>query len=226
MVFVPDRTNGKEYWTARAPNASLLSWAPNYVDISSNGILGYTTGNWEFRPKGRTDAPTGFGEFITIWLRQPNGKYKFIVDIGVSHDKPAKYSTEWATSAEKIKDPNANNSTPADVSNGFLQTAEEAGLAKAYGTFGANDIRMFREGKPPILGLKEVLKSLRSSKASVRFARKSTFFGSGDISYNLGTYVISQDRKVIENGNSLQIWKLIRGHWRIALDILKPVPPK
>ena len=226
LVFVPERTNGVEYWTARAPNASLLSWAPNYADISSNGILGYTTGNWEFRPKGKMDSPSAFGEFITLWLRRPNGTYKFIVDIGVNHDRPVKYATEWTTSDEKIKDLNANNSSPADVSNGFLQTAEQVGLAKAYSLFGASELRMFREGKAPIIGLKEVLKSLRGSKSTVLFARKSTFFGSGDISYNLGTYTLSEGGKAIQKGNSMQIWKVIRGNWRIVLDILKPVPTK
>src|SRR5258708_6987394 len=35
LVFIPDKTNGKAFWTARATSASLLSWAPNYADISS-----------------------------------------------------------------------------------------------------------------------------------------------------------------------------------------------
>ena len=97
LVFTPDSTNGKAFWTARTTSPSLLSWAPNYADISSNGILGYTTGNWEYRAKGKDDAPGAFGDFITLWLRQPDGRYRFVVDIGVSHDKPEKYSTEWTT---------------------------------------------------------------------------------------------------------------------------------
>lgn len=226
VVFVPDRANGKGYWTARQPSPSLLSWAPNYADISSSGILGYTTGNWEFRPKGKDDTPAAFGEFITIWLRRPNGKYRFVVDIGVNHAKPAKYSTEWTTSNETVKDRNEKNTSPADVAHGFLQTAGESGMAKAYSLFGADEIRMYREEKLPIIGKKAVLASLRDSKATVAFAKRSIFFGSGDISYNLGTYTMSNGGKVIEKGNSMQIWKLIRGKWQIVLDILKPVPAK
>src|SRR4051812_25322054 len=55
LVFGPDRQRAKEVWTARKENPALLSWAPNYADISANGLLGYTTGNWEFRPKGKDD---------------------------------------------------------------------------------------------------------------------------------------------------------------------------
>ncbi len=226
LVFVPDRTNGVEYWSARTPNASLLSWAPNYADVSSSGLLGYTTGNWEFRPKGKDDTPTAFGDFITVWLRQPEGKYKFVIDIGVGHDKPATYSTEWTTTAEKEKNTNQNNSSPADISNNFLRTAEESGLTDAYKLFGSNDIRMFREGKLPIIGLKNAVALIKKNKPVVLFSRRSSFFGSGDISYNLGTYTMSENGKVTEKGNSLQIWKLTRGGWKVVLDILKPVPAK
>src|SRR5213079_468364 len=47
LAFVPDQTTAKEYYGARKINASLLSWAPNYADVSANGLMGYTTGNWE-----------------------------------------------------------------------------------------------------------------------------------------------------------------------------------
>ena len=226
VIFTPDRTNGKEYWTERQPSSSLLSWAPNYADISSNGIIGYTTGNWEFRNAAKDEKPAAFGDFITVWLRRPNGKYRFVVDIGVAHEKPAKYSTQWVTSTETVKDPNLKNSSPADVSNGFLQTAGQDGLAKAYGLFAADDIRMYREGKMPILGKKAALAAMRGDRTTVAFAKRSTFFGSADISYNLGTYTISRGNKVVEKGNSMQVWKLLHGKWQIVLDILKPVPAK
>ena len=223
LVFLPEKTNAKTFWSARAESNSLLSWQPNYADVSSNGILGYTTGNSEYRPKGKDDAPTAFGEFITIWVRQPNGIYKFVVDIGVSHPKPEKYSSEWTTSPQKTKEFNERNTSPADVADGFLHTAEQSGLQKAYDQFAASDIRMFREEKSPIIGKKSVLAALKGGKNIIAFARKSTFFGAADISYNLGTYTMSNSGKVTEKGNVLQIWKLINGKWQIVLDILKPV---
>src|SRR5438128_7311328 len=41
VVFVPDQTNGKVFWSARGDSTSLLSWDPNYADVSTNGIFGY-----------------------------------------------------------------------------------------------------------------------------------------------------------------------------------------
>src|SRR5687768_1658966 len=53
LLFLPDRVNGKSYWNARGESQGFLSWAPNYADVSANGIVGYTTGNWEYREKGK-----------------------------------------------------------------------------------------------------------------------------------------------------------------------------
>lgn len=226
LVFNPDRMTAKPFWSARPDSKSLLSWAPNYADVSSNGIIGYTTGNWEFRSKGKDDSPTAFGEFITVWVRQPAGEYKFVLDIGVGHDKPVKYSTEWSTSLEKLKDANEKNTSPADIASGFLQTAGESGLSKAFGLYASDEIRIFRENKAPVIGKKAVIASLKGNKSIVAFAKRSIFFGAGDISYNLGTYSMSEGGKVLEKGNSMQIWKLVKGKWQIVLDILAPVPSK
>ena len=226
LVFSPDKVNGKEYWTARKESPSLLSWAPNYADISSNGLLGYTTGNWEFRAKGKTDVPTAFGDFITVWLRQADGRYKFVIDIGVSHAKPAKYSTDWVTSQIKTKETNEKKSSASDYAPGFFETMAGRGVDKAYDDFAAEDIRVYRENKAPILGKKALLDLLKSEKATFAVAKRSIFFGSADLAYNTNTYTKTVDGRVVEKGNMMQIWKLVDGKWQIVLDIFKPVPEK
>lgn len=224
LVFVPDKTIGKTFWRSREESPSLLSWAPNYADISANGILGYTTGNWEYRAKGKDDSPSAFGEFITIWLRQPNNKYKFVIDIGVSHDKPEKYSSEWVTTADITTDPNEKNSSVADIVYRFFQIADQKGLAKAYEAFAAPEIRMFREGKFPTTGKKNVVAEIKKQTGVVTSAKRSVYFGSANIAYTNNTYTLTTGGKVVENGNFVQIWKLRAGRWQIVLDIFKPVP--
>src|SRR3982750_4365980 len=132
LVFTPDKTVAKPFWAARGESSSLLSWAPNFAAVSSSGLLGYTTGNWEFRAKGKDDTPTGFGDFITVWQRQPDGKYKWVIDIGVSHDKPVKYSTEWTTFSDKVIETNENKSSAADFANRFYELPGPGGLMRGY----------------------------------------------------------------------------------------------
>ena len=222
LVFTPDRTNAKPYWEARTVTKSLLSWAPNYADISSNGILGYTTGNWEYRAKGKDDVPSAFGDFITLWLRQPDGKYKFVIDIGVGHPKPERYSTEWTTFAPVASGKKEKFKPTADAATEFYELAAAKGIAKAYEVYADENIRSYREDKLPILGKKSVLKILKSDKAEFAFAKRSSTFSSDDISYNLNTYTRTKGGKV-EKGNFLQIWKFYGGKWHIVLDIFKPV---
>jgi ketosteroid isomerase-like protein len=224
-VFNPDIANAKKAWTGRKNNGSLLSWAPNYADISSNGLMGYTTGNWEFRPKGKDDTPSAFGEFITIWMRQPAGTYKWVVDIGIAHAKPDKYSTDWVTAKDRSSDPNKNGSSAADTANGFIEIADRQDLKKAYSSYVAEDVRLYRENEFPVIGKKAAIKRIGAEKGKINFAHKSSFFGAADLSYSLSTYTRTHSSgKVIEKGNYMQIWKLKNGKWKIVLDIFKPVP--
>lgn len=225
VLFQPDKVDGREYWTARGPSKGLLSWAPNYADISTNGILGYTTGNWEYR-QVKDDVTTAFGDFITVWLRQPDGKYKFVVDIGVGHEKPTQYSNDWVTTADKAKDPNEKNTSAADVANGFFELATKQSLKKAFEVYAADDIRLYREGKMPILGKKSGIKAVSVEKGGIVLAKKSSFMGSTNLSYTISTYTRTEGGKVFEKGNYMQLWKLKVGKWVIVLDIFKAVSQK
>jgi ketosteroid isomerase-like protein len=222
VIFTPDRTLAKPYWTARPDSASLLSWAPNFAAISSSGLVGYTTGNWEFRPNGKDDAPTAFGDFITVWQRQPDGNFRFVIDIGISHDKPAVYSTEWTTFAEASKETNENKSSAADSANRFYETAASNGMLSAYKQFAAEDIRLYREGELPALGKSKISVLVKKETGRIAFAKRSTFFGSNDLAFINNTYTFTRPDGKATNGNFLQVWRLRHGRWQIVLDIFKP----
>ena len=67
IIFHPEAVNGREYWSKRedSPAATLVR-VPIFGDISSNGVLGYTMGNWRLYPKGKSEAFADFGklEFV------------------------------------------------------------------------------------------------------------------------------------------------------------------
>ena len=224
VLFLPDRVNGVSYWNGRGESSGLLSWAPNYADISVNGMLGYTTGNWEYRPKGKDDNPTGFGEFVTLWQRQPKGEYKFVVDIGIEHPKPEKFSYQVVFPTSFDRDANEKNSSAGDAATGFYESNASSGIAAAYKAFASKDIRVFREGQFPIIGKSNLLSYVKRTKGRISFTKRSSFFGAADLSYTVNTYSISLDGKVTEKGNFVQIWKREKGRWQIVLDIFKPVP--
>lgn len=66
-----------------------LSWAPMFVDVSADGTLGYDYGRYEMRRKaadGKEIVRGGF--FLTIWKRQPDGTWRYVMDNGAP-DAPA-----------------------------------------------------------------------------------------------------------------------------------------
>jgi ketosteroid isomerase-like protein len=225
LAFVPVRTRAKDYWSARAENASALVWAPNFGDIARNGILGYTTGNWEFRPKGKSDAPVAFGNFVTIWLRQPSGQYRWVLDIGINHDKPEKYSEEF-TPISTSSAGNPRRLSAADAANRFYEMANSVGVQKAYAQFADNNIRFYREGEFPGVGRSTILARVKKNKGAFAFPKRSVFFESDDLAYVNNTYTFTSEKGEVETGNFLHIWKFADGQWRLVLDVFKPVPQK
>src|SRR5438094_2680444 len=87
IIFQPGPVNGKKFWGERPSRRGLLSWEPIFSDVSRAGDLGYTTGPWEFRPNGPDDQPVAFGQYFTIWKKQPDGSWKAVLDRGVSSEK-------------------------------------------------------------------------------------------------------------------------------------------
>ncbi len=225
VVFEPEQTDARTVWEKRAESKSLLSWAPNFADVSADGAIGYTTGNWEYRPKGKDDAPVAFGDFITIWRLQPDGKYKWVIDIGTSHDRPSKYSTDWLTSkynSETKSNLRQLNFAIAD----FIDLSKRSGLAAAYKKYAGEDIRSYREGESPNLGRSAVTKGITTETRKIKIDANEKPVGNSDLVYILSGYSSSGSDEKVENGNLLQIWKFYRGKWWLVLDILKPVPTK
>jgi ketosteroid isomerase-like protein len=82
-----DPLNGKTEMLesfANMPNDSIrLTWTPVKADVS--GELGYTFGTWE-----RKVADTGSierGTYVTVWKKQDDGTWRFVLDAGNSGKK-------------------------------------------------------------------------------------------------------------------------------------------
>src|SRR5690606_37243597 len=93
VLFMPDRVNGMEWWQGQDEWGSMLVWYPELAGVSSNGVIGYTTGPWEVRSKD--DTLEAVGQFASIWQKQSDGEYRVILDIGISHGPTATPQPAW-----------------------------------------------------------------------------------------------------------------------------------
>ena len=54
-----------------------------YAAVAGSRDLGYTIGEYTSTGRGPTGAAVQrFGKYLTVWKRQPNGSWKFVVDGG------------------------------------------------------------------------------------------------------------------------------------------------
>jgi ketosteroid isomerase-like protein len=215
-----------EYFKSRPANPAGLYWNPTFIDVSSNGALGYSTGNSVFKPKGKDDTAAYYGEYATIWQRQPDGNYKSVLDLGISHDAQ-NTETKWTSPADTGKELNEKRYSAADSSTAFFEMTTKQGLSKAYKTYFAEDVRILREGKTPIVGKKAALEALKDYKYTIAFAKRSVFVGAADMAYINNTYTATdRNGKTVEKGNFLQVWKLRNNRWQIVFDVFLPSPPE
>ena len=82
IMFAPGPVNAREWLKKRAEPAQVLSWAPRAVYVSCDGGYAVSTGPWT-HPDGSS------GTFITLWRRQRNGSFKWVIDFGSNSPFPA-----------------------------------------------------------------------------------------------------------------------------------------
>jgi len=70
MAFLNDKNN-------------QLTWTPVDAGISISGDLGWTSGSYEFRSKGKDGkVKIEQGKYTSIWKKQPDGTWKVVLDMG------------------------------------------------------------------------------------------------------------------------------------------------
>lgn len=81
----------KTRWAAPRPDGpSPLVWEPQHAEVSASGDMGYTFGYWRFPATTTTGADTlYYGNYVSIWKRQSDGSWKYVLDTGTNTPKPA-----------------------------------------------------------------------------------------------------------------------------------------
>ena len=65
-----------------------MSWKVRRADISASGDLGYSWGDWMLRAKQPQEGDSMFGVYYTIWKKQTDGSWKWVLDGGSATPKP------------------------------------------------------------------------------------------------------------------------------------------
>ena len=74
VMFVPQPVKALDWLKDQKDPPTSVRWQPTAAWMSCDGTLAVTTGNWQ--------RPDSVGYFTTVWKRQADGGWKWIVDSG------------------------------------------------------------------------------------------------------------------------------------------------
>jgi ketosteroid isomerase-like protein len=233
LLFRPTAVNGKQ-WMREHPvppsdKHPLLAWQPAFAGMAAAGDLGFTTGPWEFKADVKDEKPSGYGHFVTLWKKQADGRWKFVVDLGINHPMSGGPQTLWQPPAPKPLakiqhvDVGIARHNLLDRERAYLQRNTEEGLVKAFTSHSSPGVRLYRVGSLPFIGRTAATNALESTKGQVSWTTAGGDVSrAGDLGYTYGTYEITDATKVTERGSYVRIWKNEGGQWRIVLDVANP----
>ena len=231
VLFDPGPVKGKELWTKRTDDGSSLIWQPAFAAVARSADLGYDTGPWEWRKEKSADEPDGFGDFVSVWKKQRDGRWKVALDFGIDHTR----SNEAPRAAEmSSSDDGLNESVDLQRARKAAQGAQTKFLDAAKTDASAalmaaadDNVRVYREGVLPAIGRESAGVMLGTTRTSLTL--KSLGGGisrTGDLGYDYGRYSLKRGG-ARERGHYLQIWRTdANGKWKLVLDLERRLPEK
>jgi ketosteroid isomerase-like protein len=237
VVFRPGPVDARAWYAARPDSASILSWRPSFAEMARACDLGYTTGPWEFRKGGPGEEPVAFGEYVTVWKKLPDGTWKVAADTGVGHAKPPAGTPPSGTpvpSGGACEEPALRADIQAEKDAliredaVFSEAAAAEGLEAALRKRAAAEVRLLREDRFPIVGLKAAIQELAKPKGTLTWKPAGAeVSASRDLGFTYG--VAKRERgggTPPEESAYLRIWRRDpQGRWKVVLDWAGPAPP-
>ncbi len=73
--------NIKAYYAKNRNDNATVNWTPDFIDVSADGTLAYTYGQYLWKIKNENGEVTEYkGIFHTVWKRQKDGSWKYVWD--------------------------------------------------------------------------------------------------------------------------------------------------
>jgi ketosteroid isomerase-like protein len=227
IIFRPTPIAGKKWYQERPTVPGVLSWQPVLSEIAASGELGYNTGPFEYREKAEA-KPVGYGEFFSFWKKQPDGKWKVVLDQGVEHSIPNnEVKLEAIVPQSKVSDPKSDDfSTLMQLDRKFSQLSKDQGTQKAFAQFLAQKTRVMRPQLLPESNREKGITIVGQEKGVLTWEPSGGDIAkSGDLGYTYGLSQRNVDGK-IEKGNYVRAWRKENGQWKVAVDVMTPFPPE
>jgi len=232
IIFKDGPVNAKEFHRKNLPTPKpltyALNWEPRSGDVAQSGDMGYNLGPWVYIDLAKPQGPSAQGFFMTVWKKQPNGKWKEVFDFGtpVRAATPAHQLGQPFTPVRqnKSKVPSGSNAT-ADLRDlmekerAFVESSKIGGALNFYLKQVSDEVRVLKIGYSP--AGKDAFRSYVPDGAEVSMALTpmgGEVAKSSELGYTYGSYQLLQSGGVKEKGHYTHMWKRDEtGQWKIVV---------
>jgi ketosteroid isomerase-like protein len=227
VIFTPVPIVGRASLASGPDGQGILSWTPAFAGMSRSMDLGFTTGPYAW--KDATVVQTG--QYLTIWRRQPNGEWRFVLDRGT----PGPADTN--VTAQKVSKLRAaggqpSDSDPSNARSQLLATERALSVAAQRSAVAglverlACNARIVREGMEPAITPAQHAKLLMNGPAAIRYhLLDSGTSAAGDLAYTYGEASwMDGDRS--RQGYFVRLWQRHGKRWQIIFDSSSAIPPR
>jgi ketosteroid isomerase-like protein len=228
IVFRPRPVKITDFYANIEKQAGSLSWTPKIARISYNGDLAFTAGPYVYQ-NGKSDDDKVYGDYVSVWRADGDGKLKLLIDLGIQHPEAEKDALIDFKEPDATKKP-VMNKDPFNGKTIILATDKSMNQALtlsslgAYKEFLSPEGRYYFPGFEPMTGSDRVLKFLNNEAISIS---AETISGgrstSNDLAYTYGRARIKKGN-IVSNFNYVRVWELDASHkWNILLEVFSAI---
>ena len=215
-------------WRSRplTPTAQFNRY-PELADVAQSGDLGYTLGPWTITDKNRTVSA---GEFVTLWRKQPDGKWKVAVSTTVDHARTTAEPPANVLYPRQLVGPPTPIEVPVEIIlelDKKFAAAELHAPLKTYEQYLSAETRLYRPGQLPLVAATAHQIIENDTRAYLFVPSKGAISAAGDLGYVYGSLRRpSVDvKQPDEVGTYLRVWRReAAGGWRIVVEVLNTAP--
>jgi hypothetical protein len=228
IVFRPHVVKITDFYNSIDKQPGNLTWEPKFARISANGDLAFSAGPYVYQ-NGKDDTDKVFGDYVSVWRADQEGKLKLLIDLGIQHPEPEKEEIpdfkepDPKKRSGPSKDPFSGKSIIMNTDKVFNHELGVSILA-SYKEFLSPEGRYYFPGFEPISGTDKIMKFLDNE--AITISAKTLDAGratSGDLAYSYGTARIRKG-DIVSDYNYVRIWEIDASHkWDILLEVFSAV---
>jgi ketosteroid isomerase-like protein len=201
-----------------------LVWEPRTGDVAASGDLGWLTGPSSSINHKSPDPKRGYGCYLSIWRKQPDGAWRVFIDVGINGPEPVQFAPGFTRTAVDNRYARNDGKAAATASlasadrdlNGRL---ESEGPARAFVVLLTPSSRLHRPGLSPVVGREAIGQWLElNARAGTAKDTAAEAAVSGDLGFSYGTFTVTEPKPL--GGVYVRLWSRdAAGKWWLMADV-------